>query len=181
MTGAGLAFVLAPITVTVIGHRFGQHAPHCHSVQLTHANTMQLDTSAVEFRRDDLPVARPPEPIRLICAYDRWVTSRIEAWAGLAEDIGAALQTFGSRLRESSAAGVRPELPGEDVEEGLGSSQLRVLAAVRATGDVGVTSHAVAKSTGIANSNTPRILKALAEHGLVQASDTKPAIWTATR
>lgn len=106
------------------------------------------------------------------------MTSRIEAWAGLAEDIGAALQTFGSRLRKSTAS-VRPGPSGEDLKEGLGPSQLRVLAAVRETGDVGVTSHAVAKSTGIADSNTPRILKALADRGLVRASDTKPTIWTA--
>jgi hypothetical protein len=142
---------------------------------------MHLDTSAVEFRRGDLTVACPPEPISVIGAYDRWVTSRIEAWAGLAEDVGAALQTFGSRLRESSSAVVRPEPPGEDAEEGLGPSQLRVLAAVRATSDVGVTSHAVAKATGIADSNTPRILKALSDRGLVRAGDTKPTIWTAAR
>jgi hypothetical protein len=109
------------------------------------------------------------------------MTSRIEAWAGLAEDIGAALQTFGSRLRESSPAAVRSEPPGEDAEEGLGPSQLRVLAAVRETGDVGVTSHAVAKATHLADSNTPRILKALADRGLVRAGDTKPTIWTAAR
>ena len=110
-----------------------------------------------------------------------WVTSGIEAWAGLAEDIAAALQTLGSRLRESAAAGVRPELPGEDAEEGLGPSQLRVFAAVREMGDVGVTSHAVARSTGIADANTPRMLKALADRGLVGASDTEPTIWTAAR
>ena len=112
---------------------------------------------------------------------DRWVTSRIEAWAGLAEDVGAALQTFGSSLRESSAPVARTEPPGEDAEEGLGPSQLRVLAAVRETGDAGVTSHAVAKSTGIADSNTPRILKALSDRGLVRAGNTKPTIWTAAR
>lgn len=109
------------------------------------------------------------------------MTLRIEAWAGLAEDIGAALQTFGSRLRESSAAVVRPAAPGEDAEEGLGPSQLRVLAAVREMGDVGITSHAVAKSTGIADSNTPRILKALSDRGLVWAGDTKPTLWTAAQ
>ena len=117
----------------------------------------------------------------MIGAYDRGVTSRIEAWAGLAEDVGAALQTFGSRLRESSVPAVGPEPPGEDAEEGLGPSQLRVLAAVRQTGEAGVTSHAVAKTTAIADSNTPRILKALADRGLVRAGDTKPTIWTAAR
>ena len=109
------------------------------------------------------------------------MTSRIEVWAGLAEDIGAALQTFGSRLRESSAVVVRPEPPGDGAKQGLGPSQLRVLAAVRETGDVGVTSHAVAKATGIADSNTPRILKALSNRGLVRAGDTKPTVWTAVR
>jgi DNA-binding IclR family transcriptional regulator len=53
------------------------------------------------------------------------------------------------------------------------------LATVRETGDVGVTSHAVAKATGTAHSNTPRILKTLSDRGLVRASDTKPTIWTA--
>jgi len=110
------------------------------------------------------------------------MTSRIEAWAGLAEDIGAALQTFGGRLRESAASGTRRlPPPGEDAEDGLGTSQLRVLAAVRDADERGTTSAAVAKSTGIADSNTPRILKALAERGLIQAGDTKPTVWTAVR
>ena len=46
---------------------------------------------------------------------------------------------------------------------------------------MGVTSHAVTKSTGIADSNTPRILKALSDRGLVRAGDIKPTIWTAAR
>jgi hypothetical protein len=109
------------------------------------------------------------------------VTSRIEASAGLAEDIGAALQTSGNRLPASSTAVVRPEPSGKGAEDGLGPSQLRVLAAVRETGDVGLTSHAVAKATGIADSNTPHILKALWDRGQVRASDRKPTIWTAVR
>lgn len=108
--------------------------------------------------------------------------SRIEAWAGLVEDIGAALQTFGGRLRESAAEDAhRLAPPDEDAEEGLGSSQLRVLAAVRDAGERGTTSPAVAKSTGIADSNTPRILKALAERRLIRASTTKPTVWTAVQ
>ena len=111
------------------------------------------------------------------------MTSLTEAWAGLAEDIGAALQTFGGRLRESGApaTGLRPDPSDGDVEDSLGRSQLRVLAAVREAGERGITSPAVAKSTGIADSNTPRILKALADRGLVTAGDAKPTIWTATR
>jgi hypothetical protein len=72
-------------------------------------------------------------------------------------------------------------LTGEDTEESPGPSQLRVLAAVWETRDAGVTSHAVAKSTGIADSNTSRILKALSDRGLVPAGNTKPTIWTAAR
>ena len=42
-----------------------------------------------------------------------------------------------------------------------------------------MTSPGVAKATGIADSNTPRILKALADRGLIHGGDTKPTIWTA--
>lgn len=41
------------------------------------------------------------------------------------------------------------------------------MTAVREVGDAGVTSHAVAKITSIADSHTPRMLKALADRGLV--------------
>lgn len=104
----------------------------------------------------------------------RRVTSRIEAWAGLAEDIGAALQVFGGRLRESSvpAAG-RLDAPAASAEDGLGPPQLRVLAAVRDSGERGVTSPAVAKATGTADSNTPRISKALADRRLIRGGHTK--------
>ena len=112
------------------------------------------------------------------------MTSRIEAWAGLAENVGAALQTFGSQLRASAEPVRSPAAPrapiGEDAEDGLGSSQLRVLEAVREAGAVGVTSHAVAKMSGVAGSNTPRILKSLLDRGLVSAGGDKPTIWTAT-
>jgi len=43
----------------------------------------------------------------------------------------------------------------------LGASQQKVLAAVRAAGEEGMTSHEAAKQTGLRNTNTPRILKTL--------------------
>ena len=65
------------------------------------------------------------------------MTSRIEAWAGLAEDIGAALRAFGGRLRESDVpAAARQDSVVAGAEEGLGPSQLRVLTAVRDSGSV---------------------------------------------
>jgi DNA-binding IclR family transcriptional regulator len=54
-----------------------------------------------------------------------------------------------------------------------------VLHAVREAGDRGVTSHAVAKSTELRSSNTPGILKALRERGLVRADGENPTIWVA--
>jgi hypothetical protein len=110
------------------------------------------------------------------------VTSRDDAWAGLAEDVGKALLLFAERLRavpeptagSRAASGATRARPAD---EGIGASQLKVLEAVRASGADGVTSHEVAKATGLANSNTPRILKALAERGLVTASDTRPVVW----
>lgn len=110
------------------------------------------------------------------------MTSRNDAWAGLAEDVGKALLLFAERLRAAPepTAGARPAsgaTRARESDDGLGASQIKVLEAVRESGSDGVTSHEVAKSTGLANSNTPRILKALAERGLVAASDTRPVIW----
>lgn len=105
-----------------------------------------------------------------------------DAWAGLAEDVGNALLLFAERLRATPepTAGARsprgaPRARG--AVDGLGASQQKVLESVRRAGAEGVTSHEVAKVTGLENSNTPRILKALSERGLVSASDTRPIIW----
>ena len=110
------------------------------------------------------------------------MTCRDDAWAGLAEDVGKALLLFAERLHavpeptagSRAASGVTRSRAADD---GIGASQLKVLEAVRTSGADGVTSHEVAKSTGVANANTPRILKTLAERGLVTASGTRPVVW----
>lgn len=68
---------------------------------------------------------------------------------------------------------------GGDPGTALGTSQQKVLTAVRAAGREGMTSHEAAKKTGLKNTNTPRILKALEERGLVTAAGTSPVIWRA--
>jgi DNA-binding IclR family transcriptional regulator len=65
-------------------------------------------------------------------------------------------------------------------EAKLGGAQLRVLEALRADAGNGMTAREVAAVTGLKDTNTPRILKALAERGLAAASETTPRLWSAT-
>jgi hypothetical protein len=110
------------------------------------------------------------------------VTSRDDAWAGLAEDVGSALLRFAERLRTSadatagsgsSSASTRGRLPGKT----LGASQQKVLAALAAAGDEGMTSHEAAKATGLKNTNTPRILTSLRDRGLATGTGESPVVW----
>ena len=64
---------------------------------------------------------------------------------------------------------------------GLGASQRRVLEAVQAAGDIGTTAQQVAATTGLKSTNTPRMLKALAERGLLGSWGSNPIIWHAAQ
>ena len=81
-------------------------------------------------------------------------------------------------MAEVSQDGATSTAGGKGVVSGLGEAALdRALADACIRNDAGdVTTHALAKTTGIANSNTPRILNALADRGLVWAGDARPAI-----
>lgn len=123
--------------------------------------------------------------------------ARSAALAGLAEDVGRALLRFAGQLR-GSASEADPVEQGEgtpsppatglaadpvapvpdDVRlRGLGASQRRVLEAVRAAGQAGTTANQVAAATGLKSTNTPRMLKALAERGLVASWGSNPIVW----
>ena len=119
------------------------------------------------------------------------------AVADLAEDVGRALLRFAGRLRSASSADesaasvaeepspLPPAPPAGSREpakvapdvHGLGASQRRVLEAVQAAGEVGVTASQVAEATGLKSTNTPRMLKALAERDLVSSRGANPIIW----
>lgn len=129
------------------------------------------------------------------------------ALAALAEDVGQALIRYASRLRIPGADGLvaalqvappaavaappgssslgavatatraeRPE-PADPELRRLGVSQKRVLEAVRAAGDAGTTAKQVAAATGLKSTNTPRMLKTLAERGLVSSWGSNPIVW----
>lgn len=104
------------------------------------------------------------------------MTSGQDAIASLAEDVGRALVAFAERLREEDTS---PPVPSSAATHGrqLGKSQQRVLTALHEAGDAGLTAADVAQNTGIASTNTPRILKALADRGLVSGSDETPVVW----
>jgi hypothetical protein len=141
-------------------------------------------TLAVELRRVGTASCVSAKAYDYHLPYHTSVTSRDDAWAGLAEDVGNALLRFAERLRTSAAATAGRRSPGAttrpgDPEAALGTSQRKVLAAVRAIGDEGMTSHEAAKKTGLKNTNTPRILKALEERGLVTGADGSPVVWRA--
>ena len=59
----------------------------------------------------------------------------------------------------------------------LGVSQKKALEAVRAAGETGTTANQVAAATGLTSTNTPRMLKTLAERGLVSSWGSNPTVW----
>lgn len=100
------------------------------------------------------------------------------------KDVGQALLRFAERLRaapEATGGRARRSAPrqGEDAEARLGTSQRKVLAAVRGAGEHEMTSHEAAKKTGLQNTNAPRILQSLADRGLLTATGESPVIWRA--
>lgn len=140
--------------------------------------------SAVELRRVGAPGCVNARTYDYETAYHSHVTSRDDAWAGLAEDVGTALLRFAERLRASREATAGWDLPDSATRGGatkgkLGRSQLKVLEAVRAAGDKGMTSHEAATSTGLKDTNTPRILKTLEGRGLVAGAGEAPVVWRA--
>lgn len=104
------------------------------------------------------------------------MTTREDAIAELAEDVGRALLAFAERLREEGTAAPRSPTAATHSRQ-LGKSQQKVVGALQAAGDTGATSTEVARATGISATNTPRMLKALRERGLAEATDETPTIW----
>lgn len=123
--------------------------------------------------------------------------ARDAAVAGLAEDLGRALLRFASQLRASTSSEGRGEIdqeaptpppapevpaaptPGDARLRGLGASQRRVLEVVQEAGEGGTTAQRVAAATGLKSTNTPRMLKTLAERGVVSSWGSNPIIWYA--
>lgn len=122
------------------------------------------------------------------------------ALAALAEDVGQALIRYAERLRATTSptqdeAELRPlrttdspttSVPSASAAEAehvdvrlrrLGVSQKKTLEAVRAAGRAGVTANQVAVATGLTSTNTPRMLKTLAERGLVRSRGSNPMVW----
>ena len=170
-----------------------------HGTQADQSAGVSTEAS-VEFRRGDVYQLRSANHHHLIVParhYHPRVDVPDAAVADLAEEVGRALLRFAARLRSSSpaeetapadadipappppapaadAAGPTPATPGQ---RGLGASQRRVLEAVQAAGDIGVTASQVAETTGLKSTNTPRMLKALAERGLLSSWGANPIIW----
>ena len=74
---------------------------------------------------------------------------------------------------------LEPAVPGQAEVKvpGLGVSQKKVLEAVRAAGAAGTTANQVATATGLKSTNTPRMLKTLADRGLVSNWGSNPIVW----
>lgn len=114
--------------------------------------------------------------------------SERQAVADLAEGVARSLLAFAERIRTADTAGVpgattaAPEADA-DAPAGapkvgrLGARQLAILEALRAAESDGLTTSEVAQAVGIAATNAPTALKALAERGLVERSATSPAVW----
>ena len=111
-----------------------------------------------------------------------------QSFADLAEGVARSLLAFAERIRTADAAGISgtptavPEAdaaaPASTPKVGrLGARQLAILEALRAAESDGLTTSEVAQAVGIAATNAPTALKALAERGLVTRSDTSPAVW----
>lgn len=107
------------------------------------------------------------------------------ALAVLADDVAGALQRFARTLRSGTHPTPTPTPPpvvavGEIGDlKGLGGAQLRVLELLKEASPDGMTSVDVAKAAGLQSSNTPRLLKSLAERGLVRGDGDKPVVWSA--
>jgi hypothetical protein len=108
------------------------------------------------------------------------MTSRQDAIASLAEDVGRALVAFAERLREGDTSPPR-RVSAATHGRRLGKSQELVLDVVTAAGADGVTATEVARETELSSTNTPRILKGLADRNLVTSSDETPAVWRGVR
>lgn len=111
-----------------------------------------------------------------------------QAVADLAEGVARSLLVFAERIRAADAAGVpgtttaapkaNADAPAATPKvERLGARQLAILEALKAAESDGLTTSEVAQAVGIAATNAPTALKALAERGLVTRSDTSPAVW----
>jgi hypothetical protein len=112
--------------------------------------------------------------------YHNAVTPQGDAVSGLAEDVGKALLLFAERLRaeHEATAGASGVSHATRPKAGLGRTQQQVLDAL-AENPEGLTSAQVAGQVGKQPTNTPRMLKALAERGLVSASEGTPTVWRA--
>ena len=106
------------------------------------------------------------------------MSPREHAVAGLAEDVGKALLLFAKRLRavEEPAAdqGASAALPHTSR---VGGTQLRLLDAVRAAGQAGLSTKEAADQAGMSPTNAPRALRSLRDRGLITGGDETPAIW----
>ncbi len=109
------------------------------------------------------------------------MTPRGSAVAGLVEDVGKALLLFAERLRaEGETTAAAPGLRDATRSHArLGGTQARLLEALTAAGPAGMTTTEAAEKVGMAPTNAPRALKALAERGLILASAETPTVWRA--
>ena len=143
---------------------------------------MEPDRAALAALAEDVGLALVRYAVRL--------RSDVAADAVVAEDDPrqeAVTSSAVSPARVSEAVSSAPSrAAARQVPEGagprlrrLGASQEKVLDAVRGAGESGATAAQVAAATGLTSTNTPRMLKALAERGLVAGSGANPIIWYA--
>lgn len=98
--------------------------------------------------------------------------------ADLAEAVGNALLRFAEQVR-TGAGPTAASVPAAALQEGLGAAQTLVLEAVRGAGEEGMTARAASEASGVARSNTPRILAALTGRGLTTLVAEGPRVWRA--
>lgn len=99
--------------------------------------------------------------------------------AELAEAIGQALLRFAEQVR-SPAQPTAPAPPaGAAARHALGGSQARVLAALTAAGESGMTAKEAADATDLKPTNTHSILNALVQKDLARVVGERPKVWQA--
>ena len=158
--------------------------------RLTEPGTL-LTESAVTFRvrshqlsscvELSVPIASVTFLINIIVTIIVIMTPRAEAVAGLAEDVGKALLLFAERLRAEAETTAATEAGTDETRARgrLGGTQAALLEVLAAAGERGMTTTDAAKAVGMAPTNAPRALKALAERGLATASGETPITWRA--
>lgn len=139
--------------------------------------TMDADQAALAGLAEDVGRAliRYATRLRSSGAADPLVRQE----GGPVADVPSPAGTVATTISAGADPALGPTAPLQvDVKTaGLGVSQKKVLEAVHASGPGGATASQVAAATGLKSTNTPRMLKTLAERGLVSSEGSNPIIW----